>query len=116
MEFNKDEIQAAIDEQITAAEKKYGKGIRVVLLSIIGLLKMMNPEQTSRLIPLAKWEEYHPYPTVGALRQYHFYKDSNGFGDVVEYGGENGGTILIDENKLFQWLRNRKSIRKQLKN
>ena len=27
----------------------------------------------------------------------------NGFDEVIEHGGENGNTILINENKFFKW-------------
>ena len=72
---------------------------------------MLNPEKEekkSRVIELSKWNEYHPYPTVGALRQYYFKKDKNGFAEVVEHGGENGGRILINEDKFFEWQASRK--------
>lgn len=111
MQINKEEIQAALDEEIKSAEQKYGKGIKFTLINIIGLIKMLNPERPekeSRLIPLADWENYHSYPTKGALRQYYFRRETNGFDYCVEPGGENGNRILINEDKFFEWQRNRK--------
>lgn len=108
MQLNKEEIQAAIDEQITAAEKQYGKGIKFILINIIGLFKMLNPEQPekkSRLIPLSQWNDFHLYPTVGSLYQYNFNRENNGFDYCVIRSGKR---ILIDEDKLFEWLQNRK--------
>jgi hypothetical protein len=54
-----------------------------------------------RLIPVTKWKDYHPWPTLGALRNYIFLGESNGFRNVIV---RVGGTILIDEEKFFQWV------------
>lgn len=113
MQTNKEEIQAIIDSELNAYTKKYGKEFRAAVLKIVALEQLVSataPEQVEkeRLIPLSKWNEYHPYPTVGALRQYYFYKDSNGFAEVCENGGMNGGRILIKEQSLFRWIENRK--------
>lgn len=113
MQTNKEEIQAIIDSELAAYTKKYGKDFRAAVLKIVALEQLISapaPEQVEkeRLIPLSKWNDYHPYPTVGALRQYYFYKDSNGFAEVCENGGMNGGRILIKEQSLFRWIENRK--------
>lgn len=112
MQINKDEIQSIIDIELKSAEKKYGKDFRSTVLKIVALERLvLEPAQVQtekdRLIPLSKWNDYHPYPTVGALRQYYFYKDSNGFAEVCKNGGMNGGRILIKEKALFEWLENR---------
>jgi hypothetical protein len=114
MQTNKEEIQAIIDAEMAAYTKKYGKDFRIAVLKILALEKMVAapaavPAEQERLIPLSKWNEYHPYPTVGALRQYYFYKDSNGFAECCEGGGMNGGRILINEAKYFAWIKNRKN-------
>lgn len=112
MEINKEEIQNIIDDEIKAAEKRFGKEFKKALIRIISLEKMLHPEKPekkSRKIPLSEWEKYHPYPTESALRQYYFYRETNGFDEVVDYGGENGGRILIDEDKYFEWQKNRKN-------
>lgn len=109
MQLSKEEIETAIEEQIKAAEKQYGKSIKITLINIIGLLKMLNPEhpeKESRLIPLAKWNDYHPYPTVGSLYQYKF-KSPEGFKDCLV---QNGVRILIDETKFFEWLHKRNNL------
>lgn len=113
MQTNKEEIQAIIDSELKAYTKKYGKDFRAAVLKIVALERLVfEPVQVQtekeRLIPLSKWNDYYPYPTVGALRQYYFYKDSNGFADVCENGGMNGGRILIKEKTLFKWIENRK--------
>lgn len=110
MELSKDEIQATIDENIKAAEKKYGKEIKFTLINIISLIKMLNPEkpqEQERLIPLSEWNDYHVYPTVGTLRQYNFHNTRN-FHECLEYGGAEGNRILINEKKYFEWQRKNK--------
>ena len=113
MQTNKEEIKAIIESELTAYTKKYGKDFRAAVLKIVALEQLVStpaPVQAEqeRLIPLSKWNDYHPYPTVGALRQYYFYRDSNGFSDVCENGGMNGGRILIREKALFDWIEKRK--------
>lgn len=111
---SKEEIKELIDNKIADSEKKFGKEFKFALLEILNLEKMLNPieaqEKQSRLIPLASWNKFHDYPTVGALRQYYNRREANGFEDVVEYGGENGSRILIVEDKFFVWQKNRKKL------
>lgn len=113
MQTNKEEIQEIIKQELQAAEKKFGRDVKTTLLKIIALEKMLNPapkeEREPRLIPLSKWNDYHEYPTVGALRQYKHYNTDN-FCDVLEAGGINGGRILINENKYFEWQKSRKRV------
>lgn len=112
MQLNKQEIEELIENKIQEAEKKFGKKFKEALIEIISLEKMIQPEvksrKKSRLIPLAEWNNYYSYPTKGALYQYHHYRDKNGFDEVVEYGGMEGGRILINEDKLFEWIERRK--------
>ena len=113
MQTNKEEIKAIVESELAAYTKKYGKDFRAAVLKIVALERLVSapaPVQAEqeRLIPLSKWNDYHPYPTVGALRQYYFYRDSNGFSDVCENGGMNGGRILIREKALFDWIEKRK--------
>lgn len=113
MQINKEEIQNTIDIELNLAVKKFGKDFKTTLIKILSLEKMLNPEKTEkkvRLIELSKWNDHHEYPTVGALRQYKFYNTDN-FHKVLEYGGINGGRILINEDKLFEWLENRKTTK-----
>lgn len=112
---SKEEIKELIDNKIADSEKKFGKDFKFALLEILNLTSMLNPteskEKQSRIIPLVKWNEYYDYPTVGALRQYYFKKEKNGFKDVIEYGGENAGRILINEDKFFAWQKSRKQAK-----
>lgn len=112
---SKEEIKELIDNKISDSEKKFGKEFKFALLEILNLTSMLNPtepkEKESRIIELSKWNKYHPYPTVGALRQYYFKRETNGFKDVIEYGGENAGRILIVEDKFFAWQKSRKQAK-----
>lgn len=110
MDASKNEIQQAIDDAIENAGQRFGKSFKIELLKIIALQKMLAAETPkSRLIPLGKWNDYHDYPTIGALRQYRHYNTDN-FNDVLVKSGINNGRILIDENKLLAWLENRGGI------
>lgn len=105
MQIDKEEIQQIIDRKIKDGIKKYGKDFKSIILEIIGLEKMLEDKSNTfqhqpKLIPLAKWNEYHPDPSVKALRMLVFRKDENGFDDVIE---RRGHRILINEDKYFEW-------------
>lgn len=55
----------------------------------------------SRLIPVTKWQEYHMYPTLGALRALIFKAKENGFDKVIR---RIGGRVLVNEDAYFQWV------------
>ena len=88
MDIDKLEIEERINTKIKDGEKKYGKDFKFLVLEIINLEKMLHPEQKeeqqSRLIPLVKWNEYHPDPSIKALRMLVFRKNENGFDKVIE--------------------------------
>jgi len=58
-------------------------------------------ETQPRLIPVAKWKNYHDYPSIGTLRQLIFRADENGFNDVIR---RIGGRVLINEQAFFEWV------------
>lgn len=112
MNLQKEEIEEMISEKIAQGVEKYGKSFKLYSFELIKLIKSLNTattHPTSRIIPLSEWDNYHPYPTVPALRQYYFKRQTNGFDSVVVHGGNNGGRILIDEAKFFDWLKSRKN-------
>lgn len=114
MLYTKEELEEAIQYKIEESQKRFGKEFKFALMDIYALLQQMNPTQPqekSRLIELSKWNEYHSYPSVGALRQYVHRQNKNGFDKVIERGGENGGRILIDEEKFFAWQKSRKQAK-----
>ena len=104
MQIDKTEIENMINMKITTAEKKYGFEFKSTLIEILSLEKMLAPktgiEEKNRLIPLTKWNEYHPDPSVKALRMLVFYKDKNGFDKVIE---KRGHRVLINEQAYFDW-------------
>jgi hypothetical protein len=56
--------------------------------------------ETTRLIPLTKWPEFHPWPSVAGLRSMVFNAKKSGFeGCIVRVGSR----ILINETKFFKW-------------
>lgn len=57
--------------------------------------------QATRLIPLSKWNDYHPWPPKGGLRHLVFYEKTNGFEKVVRRCGRR---VLIDEAAFFAWV------------
>lgn len=57
---------------------------------------------TTRLIPAAKWNDYHPWPPKGGLRYYIFHEKTNGFDKAVRRCGRR---VLIDEAAFFEWAR-----------
>ena len=42
----------------------------------------------NRLIPLSRWNEYHDWPSINALRGYAFMRHRNGFDNVVSKVGK----------------------------
>lgn len=57
-----------------------------------------------RFIPLTKWPKFHEWPSIAGLRNLVFFKETNGFKQVVF---KSGGRVLIDEEKFFQWVKER---------
>ena len=117
MKIDNNKIEQALELEVQKAITKYGKDIEYTLLNIIGLVKLLTPaapvQKEERIIPLSEWKNYHDYPTESALRQHYFYKDTNGFEECVEYGGNNGGRILLVESKVFEWIEKNKKKRKK---
>lgn len=61
----------------------------------------MNTPYQSRLIPATKWNEYHPWPTIGGIRHLLFNRKTNGFTHCIR---KIGRKVLIDEAKFFEWV------------
>lgn len=104
MQLDKEEIQEAIENKIKEGTKKYGKDFKFFVLEIISLEKMLLPEQTEekmpKLIPVTKWNEHFPDPSVKALRMLIFNKEKNGFDKVIV---RRGNRILINVQEYFRW-------------
>lgn len=61
----------------------------------------MNSNNTTRLIPVPQWPEYHPWPTKAGLRWLIYQADLNGFNKVVKRAGNR---VLICEKSFFEWV------------
>ena len=109
VEVNNHEIDDIINTKIEEVAKNHGISVKICLLEIIGLERLKQPQITdnapqTRLIPLPKWNEYHPHPTVAGMRMKVFYSDINGF-DEYEVVHRDGKRVLIDEQAYFHWQR-----------
>lgn len=64
---------------------------------------MTNPLSYELLdiVPVSKWNDYVPYPTVGAIRQWIF-RNTKGFNDIVIRKVGNRNCIKISAFK--QWI------------
>lgn len=60
----------------------------------------MSKEQTQKIIPLNKWNDYYDYPKVGALRMLVFRNRDNFKTEVVRYVGKRQ---YIDIEAFFKW-------------
>ena len=63
----------------------------------------------TRYIPVPKWAEYHPWPTVSGLRGLINRSDENGIGVAVKKVGK---CLLIDEQAFFKWVEDRDKLSK----
>lgn len=54
-----------------------------------------------RLVPLSKFNDFVPYPSVGALRQHYFF-NTDGFADKVIK--RIAKRIYIDIPNFFEWV------------
>ena len=62
-----------------------------------------HTDQKTRLIPVADWPNFHPWPPIGGLRHLLFHRRSNGLERAVVRSGRR---LLIDEAVFFECLRN----------
>lgn len=63
--------------------------------------KEKTPALRTRLIPVSKWNKFHPWPPIGGLRYLVFHAKSNGFSHCLRRVGR---TVLIDERRFFEWV------------
>lgn len=64
-------------------------------------MTIQTSNKTPRLIPVPKWNDFHPYPAPGGLRGLVFHRETNGFSKVVKKVGRR---VLIDEDAFFAWV------------
>ena len=71
-------------------------------------LKIMTTGGTmsgiKNLIPVSKWNQYHDFPTVAALRNLIFFADRNGINKCIR---KIGGRLYIEETAFFEWVEER---------
>ena len=53
---------------------------------------------TRRLIPITRWNDYHPWPPAGGMRHLRFHCDSNGYANAFV---KVGNRVLVDEREFF---------------
>lgn len=58
-------------------------------------------QQQRKYIPLPKWNDYHEWPTVAALRWLVFHAKTNGLDSAIRRVGRR---VLIDEAAFFEWV------------
>lgn len=107
MQIVNSEIENLINSKIEQGTKEFGENFKNIVLEIIALEKMTKSEpkqdKKRKLIPLSKWNDYHPTPAVGTLRQRVFH-DKNFEDYCIE---RDGRTLLIDEDKYFEYQLNK---------
>lgn len=58
-----------------------------------------------RIIPVTKWPEFHPWPTVAGLRWLIFHASANGFEHCLI---RKGRRVLLSEQRFFEWAKGHK--------
>ena len=110
MELEKQEIELIIKDKIDNYTKQFGKTFKLALIEVLSLEKLLNPVQPkkeeARLIPVSKWNEYYPDPSVKAMQMLVFRKQENGFEEfgVVE---KRGNRNLINVDNYNKWRKSR---------
>ncbi len=69
---------------------------------------MANNQLNTRLIPISKWKDDHPWPPEGGLRHLVFYAATNGFDKVIRRIGRR---VLIDEAAFFDWAQTQGGVK-----
>lgn len=60
----------------------------------------------TRYIPITKWPEYHPYPSVSGLRYLRFHQQELGYSTAFVHLNKR---ILVDEAEFFRILRSQQN-------
>jgi len=65
-------------------------------------MSIIQEDLKTRYIPITRWPEYHPYPTVSGMRYLRFHQEELGFTSAfVKFNKR----ILVDEQEFFRILR-----------
>jgi hypothetical protein len=60
-----------------------------------------NSVQSTRYIPVTKWNEYHVWPSQAGLRFLIFNEKTNGFKSVIRRVNRR---VLLDEQAFMTWV------------
>jgi len=64
----------------------------------------MTDRTSTRLLPVALWTRFHPWPSAAGLRWYVFNANENGANAWIRRVGRR---VLIDEAAFFAWVKER---------
>ncbi len=67
-------------------------------------LLLAKKEHDNRVIPLIKWPDFHPWPSIEGLRYIVKHAHYNGFNTAIIRAGSR---VLISEQAFFNWLQER---------
>ena len=67
----------------------------------------MEEEKQSRLIPATKWNQYHPWPSIGGIRYLIALRKEKNCEKVFVKAG---GRWLIVEQEFFNWAYSSKEV------
>ncbi len=63
-------------------------------------------QRTTRYIPVAKFNEYHPWPTPRAIRNRIHAARRGADPEFLKCIKKVGGRVLVDERAFIAWLKN----------
>lgn len=72
---------------------------------VVNEIKQKQPS-SRKLIPVTKWNDYHPWPPIGGLRHLIFNEKTNGFQSAFK---RVGGRVLVDESEFFDCVERQNS-------
>jgi hypothetical protein len=61
----------------------------------------MSDNSQTRLVPISKWNDFHPWPPAGGMRHLRFHCESNGFKRAFK---KIGARVLVDEAEFFRCI------------
>lgn len=67
---------------------------------------MAIKQSKTRYIPVAKFDQYHPWPTPLAIRNRIHAARRGTDADFLKCIKKVGGRVLVDEEAFFAWLEN----------
>jgi hypothetical protein len=71
-------------------------------------MSIIQEDLKTRYIPITRWPEYHPYPTVSGMRYLRFHQEELGFTSAfVKFNKR----ILVDEQEFFRIMRSQQGDR-----